>query len=240
MAQQISESYASPALRLGLLQVDHPGAKVTYRLASGEELAIPPNYGGGGSFCVARIEFPTSSGRPPVEGYKSVASKGTADEWNILCSKTLGRALKKAGYPDDLKDLKALVLWRQREAEIAAINSGTTLTLAGGGKQLELERALEEAVAPVDGSAHQETDDVLQPSGDDSHDDVVEAVLVEPRETATSSFSDEEFASLVLDVNSLEGNDLDEFHAFINSNSISPDPGKWSDEDVTAINAWFG
>jgi hypothetical protein len=37
--------------------------------------------------------------------------------------------LKRAGYPDDLKDLKALVLWRQRDAEIAAIRGGAELTV---------------------------------------------------------------------------------------------------------------
>lgn len=121
---QISESYASPGLRLGLLLEDHPEATYDFRLATGKELGVPTEYGGGSKkFCVCVIKF--GAGRADVMAWKPVAGNGTPDEWNILCTKTLGRALKRAGYPDDLHDLKALVLWRQREAEIAAIKAGS-------------------------------------------------------------------------------------------------------------------
>jgi hypothetical protein len=121
---QISESYASPGLRLGLLLEDHPQASYEFRLATGDDIGVPTEYGGGAKkFCVATIHF--GSDRPSIEAWKPVADKGTPDDWNILCTKTLGRALKRAGYPDDLHDLKALVLWRQREAEIAAIKAGS-------------------------------------------------------------------------------------------------------------------
>ena len=120
---QISESYASPGLRLGLLLEDHPDATYDFRLASGDEIGVPDEYGGGAKrFCVCTITF--GEGRAAVTAWKPVSGNGTPDEWNILCTKTLGRALKRAGYPDDLHDLKALVLWRQREAEIAAIKGG--------------------------------------------------------------------------------------------------------------------
>lgn len=121
---QISESYASPGLRLGLLLEDHPQATYEFHLRTGDEIGVPDEYGGGDrKFCVCTITF--GEGRAPVEAWKPVAGNGTPDEWNILCTKTLGRALKRAGYPDDLHDLKALVLWRQREAEIAAIKAGS-------------------------------------------------------------------------------------------------------------------
>lgn len=119
---QISESYASPGLRLGLLLEDHPQATYEFRLATGDELGVPDEYGSTKKFCVATITF--GPDRAAVTAWKPVAGNGTPDEWNILCTKTLGRALKRAGYPDDLHDLKALVLWRQREAEIAAIKAG--------------------------------------------------------------------------------------------------------------------
>jgi hypothetical protein len=120
---QISESYASPGLRLGLLLEDHPEATYDFRLATGDEIGVPDEYGGGTKkFCVCTISF--GENRAPVIAWKPVSGNGTPDEWNILCTKTLGRALKRAGYPDDLHDLKALVLWRQREAEIAAIKGG--------------------------------------------------------------------------------------------------------------------
>lgn len=120
---QISESYASPGLRLGLLLEDHPEATYDFRLATGDEIGVPDQYGGDKKFCVCTITF--GEGRAAVTAWKPVAGNGTPDEWNILCTKTLGRALKRAGYPDDLHDLKALVLWRQREAEIAAIKAGS-------------------------------------------------------------------------------------------------------------------
>jgi hypothetical protein len=121
---QISESYASPGLRLGLLLEDHPQATYEFHLRTGDEIGVPDEYGGGDrKFCVCTITF--DEGRASVEAWKPVAGNGTPDEWNILCTKTLGRALKRAGYPDDLHDLKALVLWRQREAEIAAIKAGS-------------------------------------------------------------------------------------------------------------------
>lgn len=121
---QISESYASPGLRLGLLLEDHPQATYEFHLRTGDEIGVPDEYGGGDrKFCVCTITF--DEGRASVEAWKPVSGNGTPDEWNILCTKTLGRALKRAGYPDDLHDLKALVLWRQREAEIAAIKAGS-------------------------------------------------------------------------------------------------------------------
>ena len=134
----ISETYASPGLRLGLLLEDHPDATYDFALVTGTDVGIPDEYGGAKRFCLATIRFAGS--RSDVSAWKPVANSGTSDDWNILCTKTLGRALKRAGYPDDLKDLKALVLWRQRDAEIAAIRSGT--------QQLELPRANTIAAVP--------------------------------------------------------------------------------------------
>lgn len=125
---QISETYASPGLRLGLLLEDHKGATYDFKMVEGSELGIPDAYGGDRSFCLCTIHLP---GRvEPITAWKPVAAQGSPDEWNILCTKTLGRALKRAGYPDDLKDLKALVLWRQRSAEINAIETGRVAQLA--------------------------------------------------------------------------------------------------------------
>jgi len=137
MAATISESYASPGLRWGLILEDHPGTTFHFELMAGTEIpdvAVPEQYGGARDFCVATIRFPADSGLADVVAYKSVPSEGTADEWNVLCTKTLGRALKRAGYPDDLHDLKALVLWRQRNAEVAAIATGGTQLAIGTGE----------------------------------------------------------------------------------------------------------
>jgi hypothetical protein len=129
MAGQIDANYASPGLRWGLLLEDHPGATYGFELSKGSDIpkvGIPAEYGGDRAVCVATIEFPSASQLASVVAYKSIPETGQPDEWNVLCTKTLGRALKKAGYPDNLIDLKALVLWRQRNAEVGAI------TAAGG------------------------------------------------------------------------------------------------------------
>jgi hypothetical protein len=155
---QISESYASPGLRLGLLLEDHPGAIYDFDLVTGTEVGIPEAYGGDRKFCLCTIRFPGPD-RADVTAWKPVGASGSPDEWNVLCTKTLGRALKRAGYPDDLKDLKALVLWRQRTAEIGAIEAGTAqLALAPASQQEaaphtdEMQRALSAAAVATSGA----------------------------------------------------------------------------------------
>lgn len=161
----IPPTYASPGLRWGLALEDHPGAYVEFEEKPGTEVGIPARLGGNDSFCVATVHFPSTIGstRKPVIGYKAIGSeiKGVldhaSDRWNIVCTKALGRALKRAGYPDDMDDLKALVVWRQREAEIRAIGTGVAqVALAPA----QTERALEaagrqspEASGPDDGQA---------------------------------------------------------------------------------------
>jgi len=124
----ISEDYASPGLRWGLLLEDQPGATYEFALMQGTEFPvnpIPAEFGGDRNFVVCTITFPASTGKSMVSAYKPAGQEGDPETWNVLCTKTLGRALKKAGYPDDLKDLKALLLWRQRTAETQAIMAGS-------------------------------------------------------------------------------------------------------------------
>jgi len=156
----IPATYASPHLRLSLLLFDLPGTEISYEMKTGTELGIPEQFGGDGNFCVATIHFPPETGRPSVCGYKIAPARGNADEWNILCTKALGRALKKAGFPSDTKDLKTVVLWRQREAEIRAIDAGTANLQLGpapieqaieaSGTKTEDETSLDDGEAPVD------------------------------------------------------------------------------------------
>jgi len=120
------EGYASPGLRWGLLLEDHPSAAVSFTYGTASEYGVPPQYGGDRPVCVATIDG-FADGRPPVTAYKIAPDKGDPDAWNLLCTKTLGRALKRAGYPDDMPSLRALVLWRQRNAEVDAIEGGHVL-----------------------------------------------------------------------------------------------------------------
>ncbi len=170
---EISASYASPGLRWGLLVDDHPGAHHTFELVAGADLGIPPDFGGAGQFCVATIIFPADSGREPVRGWKPAPARGSADDWNVLCTKTLGRALKKAGYPDHLPDLRALVHWRQRNAEVAVIAAGMTPLAIEAGQDDE---ALDENQRPI--RVANDDDDAEVPVGHD--DEAEDAELVDP------------------------------------------------------------
>ena len=190
---QLSPTYASPGLRWGLALEDHPGAWVEFTESTGKELGIPASAGGGDeAFCVATINFPDGSGRKPVVGYKPLKSKikgeldHPSDRWNILCTKALGRALKRAGYPDDMTDLKALVVWRQRDAEIRAIGAGTAqLALAPAQPERALEAAAKsspEAVGSDDGDApNTEADDGIEVA------EVVEEGSAPPEQSAPPS-----------------------------------------------------
>lgn len=151
-----SETYASPGLRWGLLLEDHSRAEKSFALGKAATQNVPAEYGAESPVCVCTITF--GSDRPDVVAYKKVSGKGDPDDWNLLCTKTLGRALKGAGYPDDMKDLKALVLWRQRNAEVAAVEGGHVLQAI-------------EAPKPTDG----DEDDLSRAAVDhgDEHEDAI-------------------------------------------------------------------
>lgn len=121
----MKDGYASPGLRWGLLLEDHPAATVSFAYEKASAHDVPAEFGGDRSVCVATIDF--GSDRPSITAYKIAPDKGDPDSWNLLCTKTLGRALKRAGYPDDMPSLRALVLWRQRNAEVDAIEGGHLL-----------------------------------------------------------------------------------------------------------------
>lgn len=122
---EISRDYASPGLRWGLLLEDHPGATYKFEAIKGTELGIPADFGGNGNFVRATIEIP---GHAPVFGFKPLAeATKTPDGYNLACTKALGRALKRAGYPDSTVDLRHLVLWRQRKVELARLEAGQVI-----------------------------------------------------------------------------------------------------------------
>lgn len=163
----MAPGYASPGLRWGLLLEDHPGATHTFELARGDDsrIDLPAGWGRDGQYCLAIITFPRREGeaqREPVHGYKPAGANGKPDDWVVLSTKSLGRALKRAGYPDHLPDLKAVVLWRQRAAEIRAIHLGIR---AVGATAEQVEQALDEAQGGPD---HDE--DAGEPTGDDASD----------------------------------------------------------------------
>lgn len=154
----IAPTYASPGLRTGLLYEDWPEAEIEYSIQTGPALGIPPALDEDGTeYVVATIVFPDYSGKPPVSGWKAIPAQPHApstpgndsnnpghlsDLYSTLQTKAAGRALKRAGYPDDLQDLKAVVVWRQRSAEIVQIEGGSSRLAVGvGGATAALDAA---------------------------------------------------------------------------------------------------
>lgn len=176
----ISATYASPGLRVGLLMEDHPDAVITYRVGTAAECGVPPEWGGEQEVVICRIE--RGGTHPAIEAYKAdlltdvVKGKRETrqpdpERWAALCTKALGRALKRCGYPDDMTDLRALVLWRQRNAEVAVIGAPTA-PVGELGKAPEALESPEDA-ATFDAAGRTEPD---APSVDDG---VADAELVD-------------------------------------------------------------
>lgn len=160
---EIDHRYASPGLRWSLLLEDHPGATKTFTMGTAGEQGVPAAYGADKPVCVATIAYP--DGRS-FTGYKLIKPQGDPDDWNQLCTKTLGRALKAAGYPDHTPDLKAVVLWRQRLVELRRLEAGTE-TLASLG---EPDAAMEKALDAASGKEGDDGDDDAPATGDDAGD----------------------------------------------------------------------
>lgn len=190
---QISDQYASPLLRWALLLEETPGATYTFEIVKGTDLppghAIPPQIpGGDGDFCLATITFPPETGKDPAIGYKALAhgvnkKQGatgpveTVEQWQQLCTKCLGRALKRCGYPDDMDELRAIIRWRGELQKLRMIADGTwrplnAIPAAGaagalGGGEETVDDALS-AAATSDPEAQQaDRDDVIDAESDE-------------------------------------------------------------------------
>lgn len=197
----ISDKYVSPNTRWAILLNDHPGANFEFREGLASEFGVPAEWGGDETVVVATITFPPESGLEPVSAYKElVDTKGrpitredrTPGTWNVLCTKALGRACTRAGYPASTPDLKALVLWRQRNAEVAAIGSGVAEPPALGAGTPDAPDAFDEASVPDPDHVDAETTGV--------DEDIVDAVVVDeptaPTEPADDGASEDSMAAI--------------------------------------------
>jgi hypothetical protein len=228
----ISETYASPGLRLGLLLEDHPTATYSFDLVAGKDIGVPDSYGGGKSFCLCTIHF--GAGRADVTAWKPVPDKGNPDDWNILCTKTLGRALKRAGYPDDLKDLKALVLWRQRDAEIAAIRGGTAQVAIASANQIAALPAADPMQAALDEAAVSDAEAIGADEVDYDTGEVLDAAPLE----LDAQGQDE--ALLITELaNGLSAAEGKSYAAFLKTLGAPADPYAMSEQDRHDVLAWL-
>lgn len=137
----IADDYLSTSLRWSLFKADWPDGAIEFREASAEDLDIPKSFRKDNEMiCVATLtRFPNDP--TPIMAYKSESSvagnQRDTDAWHSLTSKAMGRALKKAGYPDRMADLKVLMNFRKSinpvpETVITNVeNKSVTQTIAG-------------------------------------------------------------------------------------------------------------
>lgn len=171
----IDPSYASPNIRWALLLTDFPGAEYSFRSALGSDIGVPEHWGGDEEHVIATITFPAHTQRAPIEAAKAVAEALTVDrwtagrrqkvtldrsseEWERVCTIALGRALKRAGYPPNMNELKAVMVWRRRLAEIDAVQGG--YAPAGQLTTADADKALAAASAPAEEAAVIDADSV--------------------------------------------------------------------------------
>lgn len=193
----IAANYTSPWARWALLLEDHPGSTHDYTVATGDELGIPEAFGGGDrKFCVCTITLP--DGTTHVGWKAPESNKGDSDEWVKIQAKALGRACKKAGYPDNTDDLKAVLLWRRRLAEIGAIGAPA---LEAGDKPEEL------APAPAT------SDDAPAETEDDPDDRYVDPDTGEITEAEVVETIDPKTVDLATLPQILSNNALDTYEA---------------------------
>jgi hypothetical protein len=97
-----------------MFKADWPDATVEFSEGTTADAGIPASFSKKDEkVCIATVvRFKNDT---PFIGYKSFAdAKGRdTDAWNVLCSKAMGRALKKAGSPDNMNDLKVLMKFRE-------------------------------------------------------------------------------------------------------------------------------
>jgi hypothetical protein len=133
---QIAEDYVSPSVRWGVCKQDYPDAVVEFSQRLGTDIGIPENFGGKDQYCVAQITLRPNDpdaviGYKPVSDARSGKGDHPSDGWNVLCTKALGRALKRAGYADTAGEMRIIVQYKQRNAEQDATRGGV-VTVAPG------------------------------------------------------------------------------------------------------------
>lgn len=109
------DDYISTSLRWAMFKADWPDATVEFSEGTAGDAGIPSSFHKKDEkVCIATITRFVGDKRPMI-GYKTLsdARSRDTDSWNVLCSKAMGRALKKAGYPDNMNDLKVWMRFRE-------------------------------------------------------------------------------------------------------------------------------
>lgn len=157
------DDYISTSLRWSMFKADWPDATVEFTEGTAADAGIPASFSKKDEkVCIATVT--RFKGDTPFIGYKSVSdAKGRdTDSWNVLCSKAMGRALKKAGSPDNMNDLKVLMRFREaigtaKRVETKAVQAVTETkgaqsqpaTVVGGQKLTQPSLPIESKEQPV-------------------------------------------------------------------------------------------
>lgn len=197
-------TYASPHLRLALWKEDHPDGEVHFDVVAidDERSPVHPAFAGKTKWLI--LCTLTVPGMPDVTAFKECVVKVkdqnvtrnsyddfTPEAQATLQSKALGRALKAAGYPDDMDDFRVLVWLRRENRKVEMIGSG--LVPAGYAGALMAGTPAEKAEAD---QLMAQAGDTSRPRGGDtpvtSDDDIAEAEIVEdapsPEEVAKARY----------------------------------------------------
>lgn len=110
-------------LRWGLLLEELPGATYTPEVVDAADVGIDTDFCGSTRVCRVTIEFP--DGRAPVSGWQEVGASATKTPgaFDTVTMSALDRALTNAGYPPDVEDLRFLMRWRFRKAEVGLLDA---------------------------------------------------------------------------------------------------------------------
>ena len=151
----IQEGYLSTSLRWALFKADWPEGEIKFHEADAQVLNIPSSFSktADEKFCVAEItRFPNDP--IMITAYKSQSDAGKikdSDAWHVLCSKAMGRALKKAGYPDTIDDLRTMTKYINagKDEKPTVANVVTTSTTANNQVSHKTTIAGNQVSAPV-------------------------------------------------------------------------------------------
>lgn len=123
------EDYLSTSVRWAMFKADWPDGAIEFTESTPAEIGIPSSFSKKDEkICVATVTRFSGDDRPIV-AYKAesdVRGARDTDSWHALCSKAMGRAMKKAGYPDTMSDLRILMKFREAKDGVKKVEQAQT------------------------------------------------------------------------------------------------------------------
>jgi hypothetical protein len=118
------EDYLSTSVRWAMFKADWPDASIEFSESTPSDIGIPSTFSKKDEkICVAHVAR-YKGDESPIVAYKAesdVRGPKDTDSWHALCSKAMGRAMKKAGYPDTMTDLKILMKFREAKTGVKKV-----------------------------------------------------------------------------------------------------------------------